>query len=244
MTDQHRLAENPGREISITVGFYAAILTAVVTLITLALAMTAIPISGSNCPGDCIEYPYLNTVAQFPRDYRWMLSAIVQLLLYVILSVCIHGYAPRQKRLYGQIGVAFAIMSATILASAYFIQFSVVPMSLMNGEMEGIALLTQYNPHGIFIAMEELGYLIMSVSFLFVALIFSAGSRLDVAVRWVFLFGFALTMVALVVISIRYGLERLDRFEVVVISIDWLVLLVNGVLLSLVFRKERRGSRD
>ena len=37
----------------------------------------------------------------------------------------------------------------------------------MNGETDGIALLTQYNGHGIFIAMEELGYITMSISFLF-----------------------------------------------------------------------------
>ena len=60
---------------SILVGFYAAILTAVVTLVTFVLALTAIPISGPNCLSDCIEYPYLDTVAQFskksfPADLR------------------------------------------------------------------------------------------------------------------------------------------------------------------------------
>lgn len=242
MTDTNLRVTDDERATSILVGFYAAILTAAVTLVTFALALTAIPISGSNCPGDCIEYPYLDTVAQFPRDYRWMLPAIVLLLIYVVLLVAIHGYAPRQRRVFGQIGVAFAIMSATILVSAYFIQFAVVPVSLMNGETKGLALLTQYNPHGIFIAMEELGYLIMSLSFLFAALVFTNGSSLEAAVRWVFFIGFALAMVALVAISIRYGLERLDRFEVAVITIDWTVLLVNGVLLSLVFRRERRGT--
>lgn len=244
MTDTNRSVSEAERIASISVGFYAGILTVVVTIVTFALALTAIPISGSNCPGDCIDYPYLDTVSQFPRDYRWMLPAIVLLLIYVVLLVAIQGYAPRQNRVYGQIGVAFAIMSATILTSAYFIQFAVVPVSLMNGETEGIALLTQYNPHGIFIAMEELGYLIMSLSFFFAALVFTNKSRLENAVRWIFFIGFVLTMVALTVISIRYGLERLDRFEVAVISIDWLVLLVNGVLLSLVFRRERRGGPD
>ena len=47
------------------------------------------------------------------------------------------------------------------------------------------------------------------------------------------------TSVSLVAISAMFGLERLDRFEVVVISIDWLVLIVNGVLLSILFRRQR-----
>jgi hypothetical protein len=42
-------------------------------------------------------------------------------------------------------------------------------MSLMNGQAQGIALLTQYNPYGVFIVLEELGYLLMSLSFLFLA---------------------------------------------------------------------------
>jgi hypothetical protein len=29
----------------------------------------------------------------------------------------------------------------------------------MNGETDGLSILTQYNPHGIFIALEEIGYL-------------------------------------------------------------------------------------
>lgn len=242
MTDTDRSVFDSERAASIAVGFYAAILTAVVTFVAFALALTAIPISGANCPGDCSEYPYLDTVAQFPKDYRWMPPAIVLLLIYVVLLVAIRGYACKQRRMFGQIGVAFAVMSATILASAYFIQFSVVPVSLMNGETEGIALLTQYNPHGVFIAMEELGYLIMSLSFLFAAFVFTNRTRLENAVRWVFLIGFALTMVAGAVISIQYGLERLDRFEVAIISIDWTVLLFNGVLLSILFKRELEGN--
>jgi len=43
-------------------------------------------------------------------------------------------------------------------------------MSLMNSETEGLAALIQYNPHGVFLALEELGYMIMSLPFLFMAL--------------------------------------------------------------------------
>ena len=242
MTDQDSPTTNSERETSASVGFYAAILMSVVTFITFALALTAIPISGTNCPGDCISYPYLDTVAQFPRDYRWMLPAIVLLLIYVVLVVSIHGYAPEHKRVFGQIGLAFTVMSAIILVCTYYIQAAVVPVSLMHGETEGIALLTQYNPHGLFIALEELGYLLMSLSFLFVALVFGNQSRLEAAVKWIFIIGFGLSMAALIVISFGYGLDRQDRFEVAIISIDWLVLLFNGVLLSLVFRRASQAK--
>ncbi len=220
------------------VGLYSSVLTALITIVTFGFAITAIPISGANCRDGCIEYPYLNTVAQFPKDYLWMIPAIVLMLLYVIWVVSIHVYAAPSKKIFGQIGLSFALMSALILIGDYFIQFSVVPVSLMNGETEGITLLTQYNAHGIFIVLEELGYLLMSLSFVFIAPVFSNSNRLENSVRWIFIGGFVLAFVALAIFSAIYGLDRQDRFEVTIISIDWLVLIVNGILLGVVFKKQ------
>ena len=76
----------------------------------------------------------------------------------------------------------------------------------------------------------------MSLSFLFLAPVFS-GDRLNVTVRWIFAGGFALILVALILIAARYGLDRQDRFEVVAISVAWLVLILNGVLLGRLFRR-------
>lgn len=225
------------QRISYQVGLYSSVFTALMTVLTFGFAITAIPISGANCREGCIEYPYLDTVSQFPRDYRWMVPAIILMLVYVIWMAAIHAYAAQPRKIFSQIGLIFASMAALILLSDYFIQFSVVPVSLMNGEKEGITLLTQYNAHGIFIVLEELGYLLMSLSFLFVAPVFSSQNRLEAAVGWVFIGGFVLAIVSLVIFSMIYGLDRQDRFEVAIISIDWLVLIINGVLLSMVFKK-------
>jgi len=231
--------DTDGAAIAARVGFYAAVLTAALTVVAFALALAAIPISGANCPGECIRYPYLDTVAQFPGDYRWMLPAAGLVLIYVVLMAAIHSCAAGSRRVFSLTGLSFAIMAAVLLAGDYFVQFSVVPVSLMNGETQGVALLTQYNPHGLFIALEELGYLLLSLSFVCTAPVFSGGGRLETAVRWVFVAGGVLAFAALGVIAARYGLERKDRFEVVVLSLDWLVLIVNGVLLSLVFWRRR-----
>lgn len=217
------------------VGFYSAILMTVITIVTFAIAMTAIPISGANCPEGCIEYPYLDTLSQFPKDYLWMFSAIVLVLVYVAFMSSIHFQAAEQHRIFSQIGLSFAIITAVVLLSDYFMQFSIVPISLQNGETEGIALLTQYNPHGIFVVLEELGYLTMSLSFLCMAAVFASRDRLEAAIRWVFIAGFILVIVSLVMISISYGVDRKDRFEVLSLSIDWFVLIINGVLLSILF---------
>ncbi len=219
------------------VGFYAALLTAVVAIVTFGLAITAVPKSGANCVAGCFAYPYLDTIAQFPKDYLWMPPATALVLAYVALMASIHASAAAPRKVFSQIGLSFALVAAVVLAGDYFIQFSVVPVSLMNGETEGITLLTQYNPHGLFIALEELGYIVMSLSFLFMAPVFAGGTRLEAAVRWIFVAAFILTVVALAAFSAMYGIDRQDRFEVAALSLNWLALIVNGILLSIVFRR-------
>jgi hypothetical protein len=220
-------------------GFYAAILTAAMTLVTFGFALVAIPISGANCPGDCIAYPYLDTAAQYPRDFLWMPLAMAMLLAFVALMASIHVHAAEQTRIFSLVGLSFALMAASILLADYYLQFSVIPMSLTNDETEGVALLIQYNPHGVFLVLEELGYLLMSLSFLFMAPVFGNASRLASAVRWVFAGSGVAAFAALIVIAFLYGLARLDRFEVVVISITWLALIVNGTLLSILFHRQQ-----
>jgi hypothetical protein len=115
----------------------------------------------------------------------------------------------------------------------------VIQPSLLNGETDGIPILSQYNPHGVFIALEEVGYLMMSLSFFCVAPIFSSSSRLERAVRWTFVIGFLLTVISFVLISILYGIYREYRFEVAVITIDYLALIIAGILLSFVFKRAK-----
>jgi hypothetical protein len=225
------------------VGLYSATLTAVMTAVTFGLAITAVPNSGAGCLENCVEYPYLDTLSEFPGDYLWMSPAMGLVVAYMILAVSIQAYAAQHKKVYGQIGLSFALLASGVLLGDYFVQFSVVPVSLMNEQTEGIALLTQYNPYGVFIVLEALGYLLMSLSFVFLAPVFAKRGRLASAVGWIFVAGFVLTLVFLAAISAYYGLERMDRFEIAAISIDWLVLIVNGVLLNLLFRRELKASR-
>lgn len=223
-------------------GFAAAVATTVATVTSFAFALRAIPISGAFCPGGCVEYPYLNTADQFPRDFVWMIPAMLLVVCYLVLVAAIHGTTNGERRLLSHTGWSFALISTTVLLINYWVQFSVVPISLMRDQTVGLPLIIQYNPHGLFLVLEELGYLMMSLSFLFIGLSFPSSDRLRRAIRWVFLSGFGLAVVALVVISAVYGLERLDRFEVAVISIDWILLLVNGVLLALHFRTILRDA--
>jgi hypothetical protein len=230
--------------ISNVVGFYSSIILTLITIITFGLALTAIPISGANAPNGGIPYPYLDTLRQFPKDYLWMFPAILLLLTYVVFMLSINSIAKDGSILFSQISVTFAIIGAAILLIDYFIQIAVIPVSLANNETEGIALITQYNSHGIFIALEELGYLMMSLSFLFIAPIFRGKDHLEFFIKWIFIIAFLLTFLSLIMISIQYGIDRKDRFEVIAISISWLVLIINGILLGVFFKKRLKTTES
>ena len=124
-----------------------------------------------------------------------------------------------------------------LLAVDYYIQIAALQPSILKGEFEGVALVTQYNPHGIFIALEELGYLLMSLAFLFAGLAFAPGARLERAIRWLLIGGAIAVFAAYVVLRLLYGQDLEYRFEVTVISINWTLLIVAGVLLSIWFRR-------
>lgn len=49
-------------------------------------------------------------------------------------------------------------------------------------------------------------------------------------------------ILALVAISSMFGLERPDRSEVAVFSIDRLSLIINGILLSRVLRRQAKSE--
>ncbi len=217
-------------------GFYTAIAITILTIITFGIAFLTPPLSGPSCTDSCYEYPYHDIASRFPRDYYWMYPAMVLTLLFVVLLVIIHHYAADNRKVFSQIGLSFGLIAAAALLVDYFVQVSVIPPSLENGETDGIALLTQFNSHGAFIALEEVGYLMMSLAFLCIAAVF-AGGRLERAIRWIYIGSFVLSMIALIIVSITYGIEREYRFEIAVITLDWAALIITGPLLAVLFRR-------
>lgn len=216
-------------------GFYIAIIVSVLTFITWAFAMFAIPVSGPYCLENCIEYPYNDIIDQFPHDYIWMYFAILLNLVFVMFMVCIHHMSSNNKKIFSHSGLLFAVSSAIILILDYFIQVTIIQPSVVNGEFEGIALWTQFNGHGLFIAMEEIGFILMNLALFIIFPVFSRKSKLENSIRWILIAGFVLMIASLVGYSIIYGIHREYRFEVAIITINWLVLIVIGILISRVF---------
>ena len=241
-------AVSPARQLGSTrqLGFWSAILTAIVAAAALGIAITTAPArSGPNCMfATCITYPYTDAAAFVPNDYFWMIPAFLMGPLFVILVACIRHQAAPARQGFGQIALAFAVSSATALTINYYIQLSVVQPSLLKGEVQGLALFSQYNPHGIFIALEDLGYLMMGAAFLFAASLFGRRERLERLIRLILIGSSILALGSFLLLSLLYGSEIGYNYEVVAILIDWTTLIISGTLLSVFFIRAAVPARD
>ena len=223
-------------------GFYSSILTAIIAAIFFLAGILTPARSGPFAPAaNSITYPYTNVAAFIPNDYLWLYPGILLAMIFVLLIACIHFYASNDKKIFSQIGLSFALIYAAVVLIDYFIQFTMVIPSILSGETAGLSLFTQYNPHGIFISLEGLGYFMMSVALLFTAAIFTGG-RLERAIRWLFVTSFILAIVSFTIFSLlRYDIVV---FEVTILTINWTVLMVSGILLSVLFRRTGQKRKE
>jgi hypothetical protein len=219
-------------------GCWAAAGTALTTLVAFGTAIATPPLSGPLCRERCISYPYLDIAARFPRDYYWMFPAMCAALLYVAFMLAVHARARPGRRLVAQFSLALSVMAALIIIGDYFLQLAVIQPSLLAGETDGISLLTQYNPHGVFIALEELGYLLMSASLACMAPALSSATRLERAVRWLFVGGSIACVAALIWFLAEYGHARGYLLEVSLVTIAWVTLIPGALMMAAIFRRD------
>lgn len=223
--------------ISLKFSYYISIITALLTLVTFVIAFCTPPLSGPFCQGDCFQYPYTDIISRFPRDYYWMFPAILVSFSYLLMMISIHHFTSPERKLFSLSGLVFAIVSTIILTLDYFVQVSFIQPSLLAGETEGIAMLSQYNPHGIFIILEEMGFMTMNISFFCLVPVFSKKGKPEKSLRLTFIISFILMLLSFLAITASFGINREYRFEVAIISITWIELIITGILFSAYFSR-------
>src|ERR1035437_5693521 len=170
-------------------GLWTAILTVVVVAVFAVVGIATPARSGPFCVTACVVYPYIDVAQFIPGDYLWLVPGILLAPIFVVLMACIHAHAAEPKKIYSRIGLSFALVYAVIISVDYYLQLTLVVPSLQAGETEGLSLFTQYDPHGLFISLETLGYSMMAVALLFAAPVF-AGGRAERAIRGVVVLNF------------------------------------------------------
>ena len=224
-------------------GFGAAIATAVLAVVAFARAVTTLPISGPLCVVDCVDYPFSDVAAYVPHDYIWMYPAMLLMIASIVLFVALHASTPPARRVFGQAALTFTAISAGLILIDYYMQVAVMQPSILRGESEGLALLTQYNAHGVFIALEDMGYFIMGIAFLFAALVFAGRKGLERALFWVLLTGGLAAVAGYFIFYAIYGTNLEYRYEILSLTIDWATLCVSGALLAFWFRRRLRAAK-
>lgn len=230
-------ATSTNERIAARLGRWTAFLLAIFAATAFGIGISTLPHSGPYCTGNCLVYPYLEAVRYVPRDYLWVIPSTVLTPLFVVLAGCIHAFVHGTRKAFSLIGLCFASIAAAIVTIDYFIQLQVLEPSLVKGESEGLVLFSQYNPHGIFIALENLGYLMLCVAFFFSGAALGHGNRLERAIRWTFISAALLGFACFVGMYWHFGYNLEYRFEVAIITITWITLLVSGAMLSFYFRK-------
>lgn len=222
-------AKKINKRLAINLGFYASIFTAL-----LAAAFIIMGMFGSSSwdpfPG-MVDYvwSYINVI-----DYVLFVPGFFLAPVFVVLMACIHYYASYEKKIFSLIGLAFAVIYAALITIDYFLLWTVTLPSIISGETAGLSLLSMYNPHGIFVAIESLAYVMMGISLLAIAPVFHGG-RIEKVLKWIFIIGFILTITSLIGIILA-GYDIVIH-EIVVITIYCPVLIISGALLGIIFRR-------
>ena len=222
-------------------GFWVALLASILGLVALGIAVSTTPRAGPFCPAECLDYPYSGAVAFVPRDFLWMYPATAMLLTFVVVTIVLLAHAGVDRRLWAMTGAAFTLLAAAVLVVDYAMQLMVVQPSLLSGESDGVALISQYNPHGVFIALENVGYVALALAFLFLSRVVVGPGWLVGVLRWLLLVAGAMTVAVLVGMTWWFGMDLGYRFEVVAISITWIALIVSSALWAAWLRR-RSGS--
>ena len=150
-------------------------------------------------------------------------------LSFVILMISIYHYASDDKKIWGHISVAFAIMYATLNAAVYFLQMTVVVPFLLSGQAEKVAFI-ELNMGTFIYAFDVLGYSLMSLSTLFAAPVF-IGRRIEKWIRWSLIANGLLTPALLLQ-------QNLPTFS---IAAFWAITFpVATALLAVLFKREMK----
>ncbi len=167
------------------IGFWSAVLATVFSIsygIAVIVMMLSALTTGAMSGWKGVE----SYVASYqPISMLPLIPSLPLAAAFIALMVSIHYYARDDKKIWSQLGLSFAIVYAVMASINYIVQLTVVRLSILNQETDGLAMFAMGNPHSIFWALAS-AYVFMNLAMLFAAPVFEAG-KLERWIRWLFL---------------------------------------------------------
>jgi hypothetical protein len=121
----------------------------------------------------------------YNQAFKYLAQAamLVFALSFVVMVLSAGNLVSGEKQLLARISSAFAVVFAACTSIHYFIQLSVVPLSIGHQQTEGIEQFVQANPYSAIAGINILGWtLFLSLSCIFLAMVYS-GHGIEIKLR-------------------------------------------------------------
>jgi hypothetical protein len=153
---------------------------------------------------------------------------------FLVLMGCVHQVVPPERKIWSNLGLAFAGLYAPLVAVVYVVALSVVEPRVMQGQGAQVALLSATHPGAVLWSIDGLGYVFMSLAALFAAPAFGP-DRLGLWIRRLL---FAHGAVGIPVLLTYY----VNPSFISVASLWGVTLTSLAILLAIWFRRQVSGS--
>ncbi len=167
-------------------GFWSAICATIVSAIFMIVLVYTFIISPINWDWHGVQA----YVPVFTQQHWQMLAFVIPCFLiapsYLIMASCIHRLTPENKKILSLLGVVFAVAYLAQITANYYLQMTAISQSITAGQLDGVAMFAFGNLNSVFWAMEALGYTWLSISMIFIGLLFKGG-RIETAIKWIFI---------------------------------------------------------
>ena len=207
-----------GAGVVLRIGMWSAVLTAGST-ITFTIAAVLTEAKLLSAPWDAV-LPLAPSLVLAPS--------------FLAMLVCANAVVPRDRKIWTQLGVAFAVVYVPLCSAAYIVELFVVEPRVLRGAAAETTLLTIVRGDSVFNAIDGLGYIFMSLAALFAAPAFG-GSRLERWIRWLFVAHGAVALP----IFLTYFVSRTFIYGAALWSVT---LSASGVLMAVFFQRFAGGS--
>lgn len=182
----------------------------------------------------------IESYADFMRSASQLFFSMCQItaflsgIIFIVLLCSIHEYAQAEKKILTRIGLCFGTIFVVLASITYFVQFTVIPQNISDGNLQGLEQFVELNTKSFISAIVILGWgLFLGLTSFFIAPVFSNG-KLEKFIKWLFI----LSGTFLVLNTIGYMIQNVSLC-LISTGIYGITLTLASVLLCILFRKLR-----
>lgn len=157
--------------------------------------------------------------------------AFLSTLFYIILLCCIHDSVEEKRKIYSRLSLLFGLAFVLLACINYFLQFSIVRLSLNEGITANLEPFVQLNPRSFAFAINMLGWsLFLGLSTFFIGMVYKSKA----VIRWTFFLTSGFCILGFIGFIVDH------QWLMLIFQIGMTVgLTIGGAMISVFFYKEK-----